>query len=499
VNSAYNLRKEQENSPALSRIIILAMLLCASLFVVYYSDSGYSSDEVWSVKAASLNYTSEMAMLKADVHPPLYYLLLHSWVRLFGTAERAVRALSAVFYLLATYALYRLGRTLYGHRMALLCATLYLSSPLGILSGQFARMYALLSLLSVLSTWLYLQFSIRPNKSRLLFVLYVLVNILGTFTHIAFFFVVFAQVVCHFLFFRHEQTKRFNAAVVLSFVPYIILWAPVLLGQIANSAEGLAWLKKPGLSRMTELLLVYGGAFWLLMPALLFMWWRSRFESFRTFSKLRLPLTLLIITIGTPLLVSQFKPIFNSRFAIIGLHLFALTAGAVIGRAKTYLLCFALIILNAITLSVMHTASSSCDNRATADYLYRATKDGDVVIYTSLTRFPIDFYLPRAQGNRNLFETSFPAEIDNHPGYEGSITDPRRRAALDGEAQQLVDKIVEMRSSGDDLKIFFFHGFRPELDVLVEEKLRARFELLPGQGMQCVGTSSYFKELSVYH
>jgi len=477
------------------------LLLCASLFVVYDSNSGYSSDEVWSVKAASLNYTSEMAILKADVHPPLYFQILYLWVRLFGTGERAVRSLSALFYILTVYAVYGLGRVLYGNKTAFLCATLYLSSPLAVLSGQFARMYALLSLFSVLSTWLYMQFSIKPNDSRLLFVLYIVVNVLGTFTHIAFFFVLFGQIVCHLLFFRHERIKSFVVAIVLSLVPYILLWAPILTGQVANSAEGLAWLKRPGLSRVAELLLVYGGALWILVPALVFIWWRSGFESFRRSSKLRstsLPLWLLAITILTPLLISQFKPIFNSRFAIVGLHLFALTIGAVMGRAGTYLFCFALIVLNAITLSVVHTASATCDNRAMAVYLSQTTNDRDVVIFTSLTRFPIDYYLQRAQTSRTLFETSFPAEIDNHPGYEGSITDPSRRATLEREAGELVDKITKMHLSGDDLRIFFFHGFHPELDSLVEERLRERFELLPGQGVQCRGTSSYFKELSVY-
>jgi len=501
VNSAHHFQDEQESSVASSRISLLVLLLCASFFVVYYSNSGYSSDEVWSVKAASLNYTSEMAMLKADVHPPLYFQILHMWVRLFGTGEKAVRSLSGLFYLLAVYGVYRLGRALYGDKTALLCATLYLSSPLAVLSGQFARMYALLSLLSVLSTWLYLQFSIKPNDSRLLFVLYIVVNILGTFTHIAFFFILFGQIVCHSLFFRHARLKSFLVAIVLSLVPYTLLWAPVLMGQIANSAEGLAWLKRPGLSRVAELLLIYGGAFWLLVPALLFIWWRSRFESFRRLSKLRstsLPLLLLALTILTPLLISQFKPIFNSRFAIVGLHLFALTIGAVMGKDHTYLLCFALILLSAITLSVVHTASATCDNRATAIYLTQTAKDGDVVIFTSLTRFPIDYYLQRAQTSRNLFEISFPTEIDKHPGYEGSITEPRRKATLDHEAEELVDKIAKMHSSEKGLRIFFFHGFHPELDSLVERRLRERFELLPGQAVQCHDTSSYFKELSVY-
>ncbi len=381
-----------------------------------------------------------------------------------------------------------------------MCATLYLTSPLAILSSHFARMYALLSLLSVLSTFLYLQFTIRPRASRLLFAFYIIVNILGTFTHIAFFFVLFGQIFLHVLLYHRVRTKAFIVAVVLSLVPYVILWGPILVGQVRNSGEGLAWLNRPGLSRIADLLLVYGGAFWILVPALLFIWWRSGFESFRRSSKLRstsLPLWLLAITILTPLLISQFKPIFNSRFAIIGLHLFALTIGAVVGRANTYLFCFALIVLIAISLPVVHTASASCDNRKIAVYLAQTATDGDVVIFTSLTRFPIDFYL-QTQSNRNLFETSFPAEIDKHPGYEGSITDPRRRAALLREAEELMDKIAKMHLSGSSRRVFFFHGFRPELDSLVEERLRERFELLPDLGVQCVGTSSYFKELSVY-
>ena len=492
--------EQRESSVAFSSISLVVLLLCASFFVVYYSNSAYSSDEVWSVKAASLNYASEMAFLKADVHPPLYYQILHVWVRLFGTGERAVRSLSALFYLLSVYALYGLGRALYGNKTALLCATLYLTSPLAVLSGQFARMYALLSLISILSTRLYLQFSIKPNASLLLFVLYIVVNILGTFTHIAFFFVVFGQIVFHLLFFRQKRIRSFLVAVVLSLVPYLLLWAPILMRQIGNSAEGLAWLKRPGLSRIAELLLVYGGAFWILVPALLFTWWRTGFESFRRSSKLgstTLPLWLLAITILTPLLISQFKPIFNSRFAIIGLHLFALTIGPLMGKVNTYLFCVALIVLNAIALSVVHTASVTCDNRAMAVYLTQNTNDGDVVIFTSLTRLPIDYYLHSAQTGRNLFEISFPSEIDNHPGYEGSIADPRRRVQLEREAGELIDKIAKMQSARKGLRIFFFHGFRPELDSLVDGRLRERFELLPAQGVQCE-TSSYFKKVSVY-
>ncbi|HLO00348.1 MAG TPA: glycosyltransferase family 39 protein [Pyrinomonadaceae bacterium] len=477
------------------------MLLCSSFFAHYNSNTSYTSDEVWSVKTASLNYRAEIAALKADVHPPLYFLCLHSWMRLFGTGERTVRSLSGLFYLLSVFALYGLGRELYGTKTALLCAAIYLSSPLAILAAQFARMYALLSLLSILSTWLYLQFSIKPRDSRLLFAFYVAVNVLGTFTHIAFFFLLFAQIVVQLLFYRQIRIKRFGLAIVLSLVPYLFLWAPILLRQLAISREGIAWVKKPGLSLLPDLLLQFGGAFWLVIPILLYVWWRSGRQSFSSFSKLRitsLPLWLLAITLLTPLLISEIKPIFNSRLAIVGLHLFTLTISALIGKATNYFLSLLVILFTLFAVLLPHPTTSSCDDRGMASYLSQTANDGDVVIFTSLSRLPIDYYLQQAQSNRQLFETSFPAEIDQHPGYEGSISDPNRRARLDGEAQQLVDKITKTQSAEHKLRIFFIHGRYPEIDSLVDKRLRDRFELLPGQGVNCGEIPGYFKELSVY-
>jgi len=258
---------------------------------------------------------------------------------------------------------------------------------------------------------------------------------------------------------------------------------------------------KPGFASVGELLLLYGGAFWLLVPVLLYIWWRTGFESLRRFTKPginSLPLWLLAITILTPLLISQVKPIFNSRFAILGLHLFALTIGAIIGNRANYFLPVELILLTAIGLFFLHPGSSNCDNRAIATYLSQTANDSDVVIFTSLTRLPVDYYLAQAPEKRKLFETSFPAEIDKHPGYEGRINDPGRKAALAREVHELVDKLAEMHPPDRHPRIFVFRGTHPQIDSILEESLRERFELLPGLGVQCGEASPYFKEVRVY-
>jgi len=441
-----------------------------------------------------------METLKADVHPPLYYQFLYVWVRLFGAGERAVRSLSGLFYVLSVFAVYGLGRALYGSKTAFLCAAIYLSSPLAILSAQFARMYALLSLLSILSTWLYLQFNVRPDNTRLLFVLYILVNVLGTFTHIAFFFLLFAQIVFHLLFYRRPRTMAFVAAVAISLLPYAFLWAPVLIRQFSKSAEGIAWVSKPDFAMAAEVVFLYGGVLWLLIPVLLYLCWRNGFESLSRFSQLRqtsFPLWLLAIAILTPLLISFVKPVFNSRLSIIGVHLFALTIGAIAGRWANKFLSLLLLGLTAIGLVVLHPGVTNCDNRAMAAYLNQKANNGDAVIFTSLTRLPIDYYLEQARTEKNLFKTSFPAEIDQHPGYEGRITEPSRRAALEREGRELVEGLAGTHPEDGSRRIFFLHGAHPAIDSIVEKSLRERFEMLPNEGVKCE-LSPYFKEVSVY-
>jgi 4-amino-4-deoxy-L-arabinose transferase-like glycosyltransferase len=494
-------RDTDQRTPAVARVALLLLLLCSLFFAFYKSNSAFGSDEVWSIKTAGMTYSSEMAALKADVHPPLYYQILFVWLRLFGTGERAVRSLSGLFFVLCVFSVYGMGRDLYGYKTALLCATIYLSSPLAILSAQFARMYALLSLLSVLSTWLYLRFSTSTRDTRLSFALYIAINVLGTFTHVAFFFVLFGQIFFHTVFHRPLRLKKFIVAILLSLFPYLLLWAPILLNQITKSGENLAWINRPDLSSIAELLLLYGGAFWLLLPVLLYLWWRSGFRSLSSFSKLSrtsLPLWLMATTVLTPLLISEVRPIFSSRFAIIGLPFFALTIGAFIGKASNYFLPIELVVLSSIGLLILHPGTAACNNRAIASYLNQTSNDDDVVIFTSLTRLPIDYYLQQARTKRKLFETTFPAEIDSHPGYEGRVTDPGRRAALETEAQELVNKISMLKLSAPDLRVFFLHGFHPDIDSIVEKRLRERFELLPAQGVRCREASSYFKEASVY-
>lgn len=473
---------------------LILLLICSSFFALYHSNAAYTSDEVWSVNTVLSE--SVISALKADVHPPFYFQLLDVWVALFGHGERTVRSLSGLFYILSVLALYCLAKEIYGDELALLSAVFYACSPLAILSAQFARMYALLSFLSIVSTLLYVQFWIKDRTNVWRYAAFVAVNVLGTFTHIGFFFAMFGQVVFQ-LFYQRRQFKKFAIAIFLSGIPYLLLWAPVFLGQLRTAAIGLVWVKKPGFSTLLDVFFLYGGVLWFVLPVLLYLSWRRgrRFWN----EAHALPFLLLAFTILPPLLISVVKPVFNSRLAIVGLHLFAL-AVAPFFRYMTgkYVLPLVLVLLTGSFLVAVRPATEACDNRSLSTYLVQNTRDNDVVIFTSLTRMPVDYYLAQS-GSRKLLETSFPAEIDQHPGYEGSrVRDPSRRTELESEARDLVTKIQAMRSTNADLRIFFLHGFHPEIDEFLEKELKKDFQLLSDQEVHCTEGSPYLTTISVY-
>lgn len=100
-------------------------------------------DEALSVNIAKGSVAQIVDHLHRDGHPPLYYLLLHGWMGLFGEGDRAVRALSGVISLACLPLIWAAGKRVGGRRVAE-CSVLALAlSPFFLRYGSEARMYSL--------------------------------------------------------------------------------------------------------------------------------------------------------------------------------------------------------------------------------------------------------------------------------------------------------------------------------------------------------------------
>lgn len=88
----------------------------------------------------------------SDVHPPLYYVLLHGWMSFFGTSDVIVRAFSMICYLLTVALPFLIPSKTIRGETALAASVILACHPVLILSGQDARMYALMVLLTTAAT-----------------------------------------------------------------------------------------------------------------------------------------------------------------------------------------------------------------------------------------------------------------------------------------------------------------------------------------------------------
>ena len=97
-------------------------------------------DEALSVNIARLPPGELFEALRHDGHPPLYYLLLHGWIEVFGDGDEAVRSLSAVLSVATLPVAWVAGRRYGGRVAAVATVVLLATSPFAVRYATEARM-----------------------------------------------------------------------------------------------------------------------------------------------------------------------------------------------------------------------------------------------------------------------------------------------------------------------------------------------------------------------
>jgi len=487
-----------------ARAALGILLAVAGLFALLGANTAYVSDEVWSLRLVRLPPGEVVAALRDDVHPPLFFFLLQFWTRSFGESEWAVHALTGLLYVLGVLAVFRLTREFFGREEAPTAAAVFLASPLALLAARFARMYALVALLAALSVWVFLRVrrGIPTLRETLLFVA---VNVLGTFTHVWFFFLLFAEGVTALLLPGpgRRRTWRIPVAVGASVAPYAVLWLPALLRQLQRSGETAAWLGPPGWRDLPAAALLQGGGFWLLAPLVLAVWWKRGRPSLSLARGPGADLAALAgLTILVPYAISFLKPVFYGRFTIVALPAFAAAAGVwacrAVGEKNRAALTVLLVAAGGVLTAAHALQGEECSSRWTAHYLAERLKPGDVAVFTSLSRMPVDHYLDRIAPNRRTWETSFPPEIDAHPGYEGKCLLPAMRPWLQSEARRLAVELERRLENTPGARLYLFYGYRPQVDRPLLEALAGRFEAVAAECFECSVARNYYRRIGVY-
>ena len=150
--------------------MLAALLLTVAAGVVFrfVTRSDLWLDEALTVNVAKLPLSDLREALRHDGAPPLFYVLLHGWISVFGSSDVAVRALPGVLSVATLPAAWLAGRRLAGRWGAWAAVAVLVSSPYAIRYATETRMYALAMFLVL---WGYL--ALRRALERGSFPIYV--------------------------------------------------------------------------------------------------------------------------------------------------------------------------------------------------------------------------------------------------------------------------------------------------------------------------------------
>jgi mannosyltransferase len=384
--------------------VSIAVLMLVSTFLrARYLHGQFWMDEALSVGISSHSLTSIPGVLHHDGSPPLYYLMLHVWMSVFGSSESATHAMSLLFATLTVPTAAWVAWSLWGRRAALIAAVLFALNPFLTAYSEETRMYTLMTLLGLLATAGFIHGFIYRRRRYL--ILFAICQALMLYTHAWGIFFGVGAAVAFFLVWRladsddrrpllRDALLAFGGAAVL-FLP----WLPTLLYQATHT--GSPWDPTPnfgapiqisrnlmGGDRATTALVIAAAI------GLAALWTRARRTS-RDGITMWVLMLLPVATLACGWVVSRFSPAWQYRYFAPILAAFLLLATFGISRAKGIgLIALALVVIFWANPS-SYTPQYKSDMRDVAGEIAPRLHQRDLVVVGQPEQVPLAwYYLP---------------------------------------------------------------------------------------------------------
>jgi mannosyltransferase len=417
----WELRVRSLASPRIVVPVGLALLVYVSLrHKTAELNVGYWVDEGLSVGIADRPLLDIPGILRQDGSPPLYYMLLHVWMSLTGSDEKATHTLSLLFALAAVPVAFWGAGLSFGRRAAWCAAVLTALNPYLSQYAQETRMYSLVVLLSLLTTSLFLRaYTGDERPARRWPVLFGLALAVTLYTHNWALFLGIAMGLAWLglLFLApaaERRTRLRDGALGFGLTALLYLpWLPTLLFQAAHT--GAPWSTKPEYEDLTMEAThrLLGHTAWLVLVVgagggVIALVRAGR--GLRLTAEGRAVLAVGIVAVATVLLAyeaSRISPAWAMRYLAVAVPPFLLLCAAGLGAARgTGLLTLGIVAI-LWGYDVWPTTKSNVRQVTTA--IAPSLSPGDVVVSTQPEQVPVlHHYLPK--GLRYATLTGFVAD-----------------------------------------------------------------------------------------
>ncbi len=411
-----------KQNPWYSQSFVWWIIIIGITCLVYFLGITHESiwfDEAYSAMMASHTPRELLGLMTFDNHPPLYYLLLHAVIAVFGNAAWALRFLS----FLGAVGMVSLGagpvRRIFGNRTALIYAAVILFTPVLLIYAHEARMYSLAAF-CVTASALYGYLAARYNR-RWDWFFFGLASLAAAYLH---YYGLMAAFFLHFLILIGLLLKKrahlkfaliTGGAIAVGYLP----WLTYFFQQVTNVNKGF-WIAAvnwqdilnamiqpfaykdsyPPFVPLMAAVLIYSAVLILAGLAI------ARFKAGDAWPFSLLVLLALLCSFISPILISLvMNPIFYARYITVldGLFLLLLSLGiSLLPRKWLQVAALGLFALaNVPTLINVYTQYFNLPMNQVADYLKKDIHPGDAIVTSDLLAMgPAVYYLPEA-GNFN--------------------------------------------------------------------------------------------------
>lgn len=193
-------------------------------------------DEAFTV--VRVLHPSVISTLETTAHtentPPLWYLTVWVWSRIFGTGLVAMRMVSALAGVALVAVVWEIARELAGRRVAVVAAALTAANPLFVWYSQEARAYALYTLTAALAILCFIRAERMPNGRRM--AAFALAGSLALLSH---YFAVFLLVPMSLWLLRRRERWRVAPPAVGAIAVVGLALIPLVLSQ---GGKGTQWI-----------------------------------------------------------------------------------------------------------------------------------------------------------------------------------------------------------------------------------------------------------------
>ncbi|PBQ33941.1 hypothetical protein CNR22_19870 [Sphingobacteriaceae bacterium] len=222
-------------------IVLFTINLVSKFIFLNYEDIGL--DEPFTIYHAQFSLSTIIEQLKNYNNPPLYELILHVWIEVFGISSVSVRILPLIFASLCPVILYFFGKRFFSLQVGVVSSFLLSFSELSSYYSHDSRVYSLFLLLSLSSMYFFMELVRQEIQKVSTIAVFITLSSLLIYAHYFGIFILLFQGIYLLCFFRTKWIKFlfYYLTIAALYLPHLY----PLLTRMGDSVKNGTWLQKP--------------------------------------------------------------------------------------------------------------------------------------------------------------------------------------------------------------------------------------------------------------